>query len=122
MMKMKKLKVKDVSQTDFNYKFAIIDEYADLKMRADIDRNIKLLAQKGRACGIHLIVATQRASTKIIDGDIKNNFTTKVVFRMSKAIDSRVMLDEDGAEKLLGKGDALFCGDWGVERIQAFNI
>lgn len=119
--KMKKLKVKEVSQTDFNYKFIVIDEYADLKMRATIDNNIKLLAQKGRACGIHLIVATQRASTKIIDGDIKNNFTTKVVFRMSKAIDSRVMLDEDGAEKLMGLGDCLFCGDWGIERLQAFK-
>jgi hypothetical protein len=120
--KMKKLKVRDVSKTDFNYKFVVIDEYADLKLRSDIDRNIKLLAQKGRACGIHLILATQRASTKVIDGDIKNNFTTKVVFRMSKAIDSRVMIDEDGAERLLGKGDCLFCGDWGIDRLQTFNV
>lgn len=120
--KMKKLKVKEVTKTNFTYKFVIIDEYADLKMRTDIDRNIKLLAQKGRACGIHLVVATQRASVKVIDGDIKNNFTTKVVFRMSKAIDSRVMLDEDGAEKLLGKGDMIFSCDTFIERLQGFRI
>ncbi len=120
---MKKLGIKNISQTaDFNYKFVIIDEYADLKMRSEIDNNIKLLAQKGRACGIHIIIATQRASTKVIDGDVKINFPVKVVFRMAKAVDSRVMLDEDGAEKLLGKGDCLFSSDAGIERLQAFNV
>jgi DNA segregation ATPase FtsK/SpoIIIE-like protein len=103
------------------YKVIVIDEYADLKMKPEIDSNIKLLAAKGRACGIHLIVATQRASTKIIDGDTKSNFPVKVVFRMSKAIDSMVMLDESGAEKLLGKGDCLFAGEWGIERLQTYN-
>lgn len=120
--KMKKAKVKHISETDFKYKFVIIDEYADLKAKTEIDQNIKLLAQKGRACGVHIIVATQRASTKIIDGDVKVNFPVKVVFRMAKATDSRVMIDEDGAEKLLGKGDCLFASDAGVERLQAFKV
>ena len=120
---MKKLGIRNITETaDFNYKFVIIDEYADLKMRSQVDNSIKLLGQKGRACGIHLIVATQRASTKVIDGDTKINFPVKVVFRMAKAVDSRVMIDEDGAEKLLGKGDCLFSSDSGVERLQGFNV
>lgn len=103
------------------YKFVIIDEFADLGMKTTIGSLIQLLAQKGRACGIHLIIATQRASTHVISGDIKVNFPTRVVFRMSKSIDSRVMLDEDGAEKLLGKGDMLFASDAGIERLQGFS-
>jgi len=119
---MKKLKVKHISETSMKYKVVIIDEYADLKMRSEVDNNIKLLTQKGRSCGIHVVIATQRASTKVIDGDTKSNFPVKVVFRMSKEIDSRVMIDEAGAEKLLGKGDCLFVGEWGVERLQAYKI
>ena len=107
--------------SDMRYKFVIIDEFADLGMKTQVGSLIQLLAQKGRACGIHLIIATQRASTSIISGDIKVNFPTRAVFRMSKSIDSRVMLDEDGAEKLLGKGDMLFASDAGVERLQGFN-
>lgn len=84
--------------------------------------NIQRLAQKGRAAGIHIILATQRASTKIISGDVKVNFPVKVVFRMSKDVDSKIMLDESGAEKLLGKGDCLFASDAGIERLQAYNI
>ena len=105
------------------YKFIIIDEFADLTSeKKEAAELIQLLAQKGRACGIHVIIATQRASTKIISGDIKVNFGVKVVFKMAKAIDSRVMLDEDGAEKLLGKGDMLFSTSNGLERLQGFNI
>ena len=119
---MKKLKIKNISETaDFNYKFVIIDEYADLAMKEQTGNTIKLLAQKGRACGIHIILATQRASAKVIDGDIKVNFPTKVVFRMGKVVDSMVMLDESGAEKLLGKGDMLFSNESGIERLQGFN-
>lgn len=106
---------------DMRYKFVIIDEFADLGMKTHVGSLIQLLAQKGRACGIHLIIATQRASTSVISGDIKVNFPTRAVFRMSKSIDSRVMLDEDGAERLLGKGDMLFASDAGVERLQGFN-
>ena len=103
------------------WRFVIIDEFADLSARPGIAAEIQLLAQKGRAAGIHLIVATQRASTKIITGDIKVNFPVKAVFRMSKEVDSRIMIDEAGAEKLLGKGDMLFSTEEGVERLQGFN-
>jgi len=119
--RMKKAGVRNISEMpDMKYKFVIVDEYADIAVRQESSVNLQLLAQKGRACGIHLIIATQRASTKIITGDIKVNFSIKVVFRMSKAIDSRVMIDEDGAEKLLGKGDCLFATENGTERLQGY--
>lgn len=115
--------VKNISELpEMKYKFVIIDEYADLSMRGGVETNVQLLAQKGRAAGIHIIIATQRASTKVINGDIKINFPVRIVFKMAKAVDSRVMLDEDGAEKLLGKGDCLFAGDNGLERLQGFNV
>lgn len=121
--RMKKAKVQNISQMKgMPYKFVIIDEYADLAMKERTSNLIKMLAQKGRACGIHIIIATQRASTKIIDGDIKVNFPVKVVFRMSKGIDSRIMLDEDGAEKLLGAGDMLFASEAGIERLQGYLL
>jgi S-DNA-T family DNA segregation ATPase FtsK/SpoIIIE len=104
------------------YKFVVIDEFADLMAGENTLNAIQLLAQKGRACGIHIILATQRASTKIISGDIKVNFPTRAVFKMAKAVDSRVMLDEGGAEKLLGKGDMLFLTSEGIERLQGFNL
>ena len=87
----------------------------------EISRFILILAQKARAAGIHLIVATQRPSVDIITGSIKANFPTKVAFRTAKAIDSQVLLDEAGAEKLLGKGDMIFAGDFGQVRLQGFN-
>lgn len=119
---MKEARVKNIEQMgNMRYKFVVIDEFADLGMKTHIGALIQLLAQKGRACGIHLIIATQRASTRVISGDIKVNFPTRVVLRMSKGVDSRVMLDEDGAEKLLGKGDMLFASDAGIERLQGFN-
>jgi hypothetical protein len=118
--KMKEMKVKNISETDLAYIFVVIDEFGDINSK-EIQELIRKLAQKGRACGIHLILATQRASTKIINGDIKVNFPVRVVFRMAKRIDSQVMLDEDGAEKLLGKGDMLFLADNGIERLQGFN-
>ena len=118
--KMQKAKARHISEMKMKYKIVVIDEYADLSMRGGVEGNIQLLAQKGRACGIHLIIATQRASTKVINGDIKVNFPVKAVFKMSKGVDSRVMLDEEGAEKLLGKGDMLFLGENGLERLQGY--
>ena len=88
----------------------------------EITRNILLMAQKARACGMHMIIATQRPSTDIITGTIKANFPTKVAFRTAKEIDSRVLLDESGAEKLLGKGDMLFSSDAGQIRLQGYLI
>lgn len=119
---MKNAGAKNIEQMpNMRYKFVVIDEFADLGMKTHIGSLIQVLAQKGRACGIHLIIATQRASTKVINGDIKVNFPTRVVLRMSKGVDSRVMLDEDGAEKLLGKGDMLFASDAGIERLQGYS-
>lgn len=107
------------------YKFVVIDEYGDLVIsrgiKSDVTYGIQLLAQKARACGIHLIIATQRPSTDIITGSIKANFPTKVAFRTAKAVDSQVLLDEAGAEKLLGRGDMLFSSDFGMVRLQGFN-
>lgn len=120
--KMKKAKVKNISAlSDMSYKFIVIDEFADLTMKGSVSSIIQTLAQKGRACGIHIIIATQRASTKVISGDIKVNFPTRIVFKMAKINDSVIMLDEGGAEKLLGKGDCLFLGDKGIERLQGYN-
>lgn len=107
--------------TDMAYKIVVIDEFADLAMKSEVSHYIQLLAQKGRAAGIHIIIATQRASAKVISGDIKVNFPVKMVFKLDNFTSSRVMLDEGGAEKLLGAGDMLFVADKGIERLQGFN-
>jgi S-DNA-T family DNA segregation ATPase FtsK/SpoIIIE len=92
------------------YIVVIVDEFADLIMTAgkEIELPITRLAQMARAVGIHLILATQRPSTKVITGVIKANFPARIAFRVSAQIDSRVILDSNGAEKLLGRGDMLF--------------
>ena len=92
----------------------IIDEFADLilsRMGKEIEDNICRLAAKARAAGIHLVVATQRPSVDVITGLIKANFSTRISFRVTSSIDSRTILTQVGAEKLLGKGDMLYkCG------------
>lgn len=121
---MKNAKVRNISQLDgYKYKIVIIDEFGDLILNnRDVERNVLILAQKARAAGIHLIIATQRPSTDIIKGTIKANFPTKVLFRTAKEVDSYVMIDQAGGEKLLGKGDMLFASDSGIERLQGFNV
>ncbi|MBO5667699.1 MAG: DNA translocase FtsK 4TM domain-containing protein [Lentisphaeria bacterium] len=101
----------------------ILDELADLMMteaKKDVETNITRIAQKGRAAGIHIIVATQRPSTNIITGVIKANLPTRLCFQVRSLVDSRVVLDTPGAEKLLGMGDMLVMtsSSMEIERVQ----
>lgn len=108
-----------------------IGEYADGRPKYDIrvvgrekslEENMKMLLQKGRSLGYRIIAATQRASTKVITGDAKVNFPVQVCFRVPKAVDSKVVLDEEGAETLAGRGDGLIKSPeyFGTVRFQGF--
>ena len=102
----------------------VCDEYADLvtankTVRKEIERCISRLGSKARAAGIHLILATQRPSRDIVAGVLKANMSCKVALLTSSAVESRIILGEPGAEKLLGRGDLLFCDIGKPVRLQA---
>ena len=116
-------KIKKDSGEHFPYIVVIIDELADLMMTSgkDVEFSIARLAQKSRACGIHLIVATQRPSVDVVTGLIKANLPSRVSYRVGQKIDSKIILDQMGAESLLGRGDMLFTppGSTGLVRLHA---
>jgi len=109
----------DVNQEPLPYIIIIIDELADLMMldRANVEESITRLAQMARAVGIHLILATQRPSVDVITGLIKANVPTRMSFRLATKVDSRTIIDSNGAESLLGRGDMLFLPP-GTSRLQ----
>ena len=111
------------------YIVVVIDEYADLTMSGgvgsdarkaskEIETSIIRLAQKGRAAGIHVIIATQRPSVNVVTGLIKANFPTRIAFRVTSQTDSKTILDTGGAENLIGKGDMLYYAGVDVDRVQ----
>ena len=107
--------------TELPYIVIVIDELADLMITQGklVELPITRIAQKARACGIHMIMATQRPSAEIVTGLIKVNFPTRIAFKVSSSIDSRTILDATGAEKLLGNGDLLFMKQGGhIDRLQ----
>ena len=116
-------KAKKEGNEPFPFIVIVIDELADLMMNGgkEVELSIARLAQKSRACGIHLIVATQRPSVDVVTGLIKANLPSRLSYRVSQRIDSKVILDAMGAESLLGRGDGLFTppGSTGLVRIHA---
>ena len=102
------------------YLVIVIDEYGDFIMQAgkEVERPIQRIAQKARAVGMHMILATQRPDVKIVTGTIKANIPTRIAFRTQSVVDSRTVLDAKGADQLIGKGDMLYSGGGNLTRIQ----
>ncbi|MFO7903887.1 MAG: FtsK/SpoIIIE domain-containing protein [Pirellulaceae bacterium] len=110
-----------VDEPLFRY-VVIIDEYADMILdhdtRSDLDTCIQRIGQKGRTAGFHLVLATQRPDSKVVTGVIKANLQLKIALKVTNAANSRIILDEPGAEYLIGHGDMLVGGSTAVERLQ----
>jgi len=106
------------------YIVMIVDEFADLIMTAgkEVEKPIARIAQKARAVGMHMIIATQRPSTNVITGLIKANFPGRIAFRVSQMVDSKTILDRTGANQLIGRGDMLFSHNGSLERVQCAFI
>lgn len=108
----------------FPYIVIFIDEVADLMLVAgkDVEVHVQRIAQKARAAGIHLVMATQRPSVDVITGTIKANFPTRIAFKVTTKIDSRTILNDQGAEKLLGMGDMLYMSGSTLQRVHGSFI
>ncbi|MDE6702726.1 MAG: DNA translocase FtsK, partial [Muribaculaceae bacterium] len=106
------------------YIVTIVDEFADLIMVGgkEVPMHIARIAQKGRAAGMHIIIATQRPSADVISGMIKNNFPGRIAFRVMSMVDSKTILDRPGANQLIGRGDMLFLTNGNIERVQCAFI
>jgi S-DNA-T family DNA segregation ATPase FtsK/SpoIIIE len=101
------------------YIVVVIDEYADLVTQSKlVEQPVMRLAQKARAAGIHLILATQRPSVDILTGRIKTNFPARIAFRVSSRVDSMTIIDQPGANALIGRGDMLFSEPCALTRVQ----
>lgn len=115
--------ISEYNKTSVNklpYIVVVIDEYADfiITLGEDIERHIVRLAQKARAAGIHLVLSTQRSSSDVISGVIKASFPSRVAFRVCCMVDSETILDQSGANNLIGRGDMLFSSNGVVSRLQ----
>jgi S-DNA-T family DNA segregation ATPase FtsK/SpoIIIE len=110
----KKIKKRQIATESMPYIVVIIDEFADLMATAgkELEGIVARLAAMSRAVGIHLVLATQRPSTDVITGLIKANFPSRIAFMVASKVDSRIIIDNNGADKLLGKGDMLLTSSW----------
>ena len=104
----------------------VLDEYADLtsdpQTKKNIEAQLKRLAQKARAAGIHVIIATQKPSAEVISTNLRSNLPAQLALRVKSATESRVVMDEAGAENLNGKGDAILKADGKLQRIQCSRV
>ncbi len=119
--------IKEYNQKSGNklpYVVVVVDEYGDLVMTAgrEVEKSICRIAQKARAVGIHMIISTQRPSATIVTGNIKANFPVRIAFRTTTGTDSRVVIDRNGAEKLTGRGDMLYCEGADMTRVQGAYV